>query len=109
MALSRVLSCKGEKNDEAFEAVPRGRLFLCPEKGSGRIGDECTGLLFRRAFRAPRVRVPPAPLFSTERRGHAVTLLDLGRIASRYDTETAHAMLHAVAVARARGGARWFA
>ena len=36
-------------------------------------------------------------------KGHAVTLLELGRIASRYDTEMAHAMLHAVAVAKTRG------
>lgn len=32
-----------------------------------------------------------------------MTLLDLGRIASRRDTEIAHAMLHAVAVAKDRG------
>ena len=38
-----------------------------------------------------------------------MTLLDLGRIASRYDTEAAHAMLHAVAASRAKGGGRWFA
>ncbi len=38
-----------------------------------------------------------------------MTLLDLGRIASCYDTDMAHAMLHAVAVARATSAARWFA
>ena len=37
-----------------------------------------------------------------------MTILELGRIASAYDTEIAHSMLHAVAVATARG-ARWFA
>lgn len=34
-----------------------------------------------------------------------MTILELGRIASAHDTEIAHAMLHAVAVATARGGA----
>ena len=37
-----------------------------------------------------------------------MTILELGRIASAHDTAIAHAMLHAVAVATARG-ARWFA
>ena len=37
-----------------------------------------------------------------------MTILELGRIASSHDTEIAHAMLHAVAVATARG-VRWFA
>lgn len=32
-----------------------------------------------------------------------VTLLELGRIASRHDTDVAHAMLQAVACAKARG------
>lgn len=32
-----------------------------------------------------------------------MTLLDLGRIASNRDTAVAHAMLHAVAVAKDRG------
>ena len=32
-----------------------------------------------------------------------MTILELGRIASAHDTEIAHAMLHAVAVATARG------
>ena len=35
-----------------------------------------------------------------------MTILELGRIASAHDTEIAHAMLHAVAVATARGGSR---
>lgn len=33
-----------------------------------------------------------------------MTLLELGAIASRYDTQIAHAMLHAVALAVARLG-----
>ncbi len=37
-----------------------------------------------------------------------MTLLDLADIASRYDTAAAHAMLHAVAVAR-EGGSLWWA
>ena len=37
-----------------------------------------------------------------------MTILEIGRIASSHDTEIARAMLHAVAVAMARG-ARWFA
>ena len=34
-----------------------------------------------------------------------MTILELGRIASAHDTEIAHAMLHAVAVATGEGGA----
>ena len=33
--------------------------------------------------------------------GHKMTLLELGQIASKYDTLIAHALLHAVAVAMA--------
>ena len=37
-----------------------------------------------------------------------MTLEDLARIASRHDTAVAHAMLHAVAVCKSRGGgSRW--
>lgn len=40
--------------------------------------------------------------FSYARERGAVTIFDMGRIAARYDTLMAHAMLQAVAVARAR-------
>ena len=40
---------------------------------------------------------------TTTEKGRAMTLLDLGRIASHLDTALAHAMLHAVAVAKDRG------
>lgn len=36
-----------------------------------------------------------------------LTLLELGRCASRYDTQMAHAMLRAVAVAKVRGSIWW--
>ena len=37
----------------------------------------------------------------------SMTLLELGRIAARYETEMAHAMLHAIAVAKCEGGGKW--
>ena len=39
--------------------------------------------------------------------GGAMTLLQLGQIAAKYETEMAHAMLFAVAVAKCYGGGRW--
>lgn len=53
----------------------------------------------------PGVRIPGLPPFPDNNRtkGRAMTLLDLGRIASHLDTALAHAMLHAVAVAKDRG------
>lgn len=36
-----------------------------------------------------------------------MTLLELGRIAAKYETEMAHAMLFAVAVAKCYGGGKW--
>lgn len=53
-------------------------------------------------------------LFSSARRrrttiiyGGGMTLLELGRIAAKYETEMAHAMLFAVAVAKCYGGGKW--
>lgn len=43
----------------------------------------------------------------SKRKEARMTLLDLGRIAARYETEMAHAMLHAVAVAKCEGGGKW--
>ena len=37
----------------------------------------------------------------------AMTLLRLGQIAAKYETEMAHAMLFAVAVAKCYGGGKW--
>lgn len=45
----------------------------------------------------------PCRVRPTTEKGRAMTLLDLGRIASHLDTALAHAMLHAVAVAKDRG------
>lgn len=39
--------------------------------------------------------------------GGAMTLLQLGQIAAKYETEMAHAMLFAVAVAKCYGGGEW--
>lgn len=39
--------------------------------------------------------------------GGAMTLLQLGQIAAKYETEMAHAMLFAVAVAKCYGGGKW--
>lgn len=39
--------------------------------------------------------------------GGAMTLLQLGQIAAKYETGMAHAMLFAVAVAKCYGGGKW--
>lgn len=39
--------------------------------------------------------------------GGAMTLLQLGQIAAKYETEMAHARLFAVAVAKCYGGGKW--
>ena len=73
-------------------------------KRKARIADECACLENRRAARSPGFESPAFRHFRlTTEKGRAMTLLDLGRIASRRDTEIAHAMLHAVAVAKDRG------
>ena len=82
----------------------RSGLFHALQMRKARIADECACLESRRTARSPGFE---SPAFRHSRynraRGPRMTLLDLGRIASHLDTALAHAMLHAVAVAKDRG------
>lgn len=70
-----------------------------------------------KAVRVGGFSVSAAALSSLSRRGDswivstttggAMTLLQLGQIAAKYETEMAHAMLFAVAVAKCYGGGKW--
>ena len=75
-----------------------------PTKREARIAVECACLENRRIAWSPGFE---SPAFRHSRKqpnkGARMTLLDLGRIASHLDTALAHAMLHAVAVAKDRG------
>ena len=74
---------------------------------SGRAADERARLESGWAARPRGFESLPLrhPMTTTRERVAAVTLLDLGRMASRMDTSAAHAMLHAVAVAMSEGSA----
>ena len=97
---SRLLSGRAARH-RGFESRPIRQTMR-----KARTADECACLENRRAAEAPRVRIPrlPPPNQRHNRtKERAMTLLDLGRIASHLDTGMAHAMLHAVAVAKDRG------
>lgn len=61
---------------------------------------------FRRGVLDSSSRAAAIHESSRPRRG-AMTLLQLGQIAAKYETEMAHAMLFAVAVAKCYGGGKW--
>ena len=75
------MNAKAVWNQAAFLFPPRRSRFLFSRRGDSWIVSTTTG--------------------------GAMTLLQLGQIAAKYETEMAHAMLFAVAVAKCYGGGKW--